>query len=863
TPEGYTAGGRPLRFFHFSGFAPERPHLLSKYPLSTPRVLLSELPAVAELCAGYMERLRANGYDECIGLSYTFGRTADGLRLDFALRALARFELKDAEAEGRPARVPDPFEPDGAKEFRRWANEPDPSAPRFTRYLVALHRKRPDIAHAFPDLRGWDGERYKEFLLDPNRPEPVIEAELLAPLRRPEPAQRPDSAWTPGGVNVAGYFRAETGVGEGARLLVNALRTAGVPSAVVSFADTHNRQQDPFVVPPGEAVYDTNIVCVNADELPRFAGTVGAPLLDGRYTIGMWAWEVEEFPVPHRASAHLVDEIWMGSRHSAAAVGRYVNKPVLSFPLPVVVPEPPRLDRHTLGLPEGYVFLFCFDYASVAERKNPVGLIEAFCRAFSPGEGPTLVLKSVNGHRHITELERVRTAAGSRPDIVIRDGYVEAGHQHALIAACDAYVSLHRAEGFGLTMAEAMALGKPVIATAYSGNLEYMDERNSFLVPADLVPIPSGHDPYPTTARWAAPDLDAAAEAMRRVHDDPAEAAKRARRAADDIRRDHGPAAAVPFLVARLEVARRSRPGRIPAPNPDMQRLLDGPDVRSATNRGALAHTFRKGVLRVLQHYRDHQRQVDRALLDQIEDLETRRRADLAGISAQLHSGLENLRRWADERQSTVDHLADRVARLDDEITAGPYLSDRDALVTTDDEGREVFGYRNGTAASSPGEVYRRIEDLFRGPEPFIRERQRVYLDLLAAHQPVVDFGCGRGEILDLLVEAGVDHVGVDLDVGMVARCRQKGHTVEHADALDWLRRRPDASLGAVFSAQFIEHIGRDDLMALLGEARRALRPGGIFVAETVNPHSSRALKAFWLDLTHVHPIYPEMALAL
>ena len=141
---------------------------------------------------------------------------------------------------------------------------------------------------------------------------------------------------------------------------------------------------------------------------------------------------------------------------------------------------------------------------------------------------------------------------------------------------------------------------------------------------------------------------------------------------------------------------------------------------------------------------------------------------------------------------------------------------------------------------------------------------QRPYLELLDGHAPVLDFGCGRGEMLDLLRERGVAYHGVDVDEAMIARCRAKGHSeVEVAGASAHLASVADGSYGAIFSAQVIEHLPYAELDDLLRLAARKLRPGGLFIAETVNPHAPAALRMFWTDLTHHHPIYPEVALSL
>ncbi len=157
-------------------------------------------------------------------------------------------------------------------------------------------------------------------------------------------------------------------------------------------------------------------------------------------------------------------------------------------------------------MPDRFALLFIFDFLSVLERKNPLGLVDAFTRAFRPDEGPMLVIKTINGDLRLSDLERLRAVAGDRRDVLIVDRYYTEEQKNALVGACDCYVSLHRSEGFGLTMAEAMALGKPVIATGYSGNLHFMTPENSYLVDYVRVNVPTGCEPYPTTACWAEPE---------------------------------------------------------------------------------------------------------------------------------------------------------------------------------------------------------------------------------------------------------------------------------------------------------------------------------------------------------------------
>lgn len=454
---------------------------------------------------------------------------------------------------------------------------------------------------------------------------PWISDVLRAPI--PEPA----------GVNIIGYVHAENGVGEGARMLTRALDAAGVKRSVLAFDATDSRQDAAFEADDAPE-HPVNIVCVNADQFRNFANG-HADLLDGRYTIGVWNWEVERLPDEMATSAELVDEIWVSSEHTANAVRAATDKPVFVSPIPVEVRPAPERSRAELGLTEGFVFLFCFDFDSVFERKNPIGVIEAFSRAFTDGDGPQLIIKSVRGDAHPEELAALRAAASSRSDIHAFDGYVSSDELRALMVSSDAYVSLHRAEGYGLTIAEAMSYGKPVVATAYSGNLEFMDETNSWPVGYDLVQIAPGSPPYPTDARWAEPDLDAAAVAMREIVSDPSEAKVRGERAAADIARLKPPAARASFLLDRLEAIAEARPAPPPpppAPKPAMEpvrpvssvalaeirSLIEaGPDLDSSSRAPKLSRRLRRFVLRLLRHHDEHRERLDEAFISAIDEV--------------------------------------------------------------------------------------------------------------------------------------------------------------------------------------------------------------------------------------------------
>jgi glycosyltransferase involved in cell wall biosynthesis/SAM-dependent methyltransferase len=628
------------------------------------------------------------------------------------------------------------------------------------------------------------------------------------------------------GVNVVGFFRAEFGQGEAARRVVAALDRAGFPVRTITYDRIPHRQEHPFDERPSDGLFPTNIVCLNAEHLLAFTRGEERELLRGRYTVGLWFWETNRLPPELRQALDFVDEVWVASPFVAEAISAETSKPVLTFPLPVVKPEPSGLTRADVGLPkDAFVFAYAFDFFSTIQRKNPLGLIEAYTRAFSPGDGAMLYLKSINGDRVPEDLARLKAAAADRPDIAIEDGFVEARRLTALSELCDCYVSLHRSEGFGLTIAEAMAFGKPAIATGYSGNLAFMDDEDGYLVPYSLTTLKTAVGPYPAGTIWAEPDLDEAARLMRQVFDDPAQARERGQRGQKRVETRQSVDGAAAFLAERvpqLEQLRTERDARETAGTHAARFLTHGPSLSwdAPSRSGTVGRLWRRLLMRLLRPYTVRQRELETLLV----------------------SGVDELERARDRLERVTERLGESLDHLQAKLHARPYTAEPD------------------DRATSP---YAAFEDIFRGPEERVRELLEPYVELLRGHEPVLDLGCGRGELLELLSEAGIEARGVDSDQGMVERSRSKRLAVEQGDAVSYLEQLPEGSLGAVVAVHVIEHLAYTDLRRLLELSSRALRPGGLFIAETVNPHSIPAFKTFWVDPTHRAPIFPEVASAL
>jgi glycosyltransferase involved in cell wall biosynthesis len=355
-------------------------------------------------------------------------------------------------------------------------------------------------------------------------------------------------------MNVVGHFRGEFGVAEASRSLVTAARAGGVDVALVAAGTIHASGGDLRLADEigSVAPHPINVLGVNANDTVALLDDLGPGITDGRYAIGFWFWELAGFPSVWLPAVDAVDEVWVASGFVRDAVAAITSKPVTNVRLAVDATPSRPYTRAEFDLPDDpFVFLFTFSFNSYVARKNPDGVVDAFRAAFPAGDRRAfLLMKSMNGDKAPHLMAALEEAVAGDGRIRLLDGSMGRDAVFGLESVCDSYVSLHRSEGFGLGLAESMALGKPVIGTAYSGNLEFMDETTSLLVDHRLVPVGPREYPFPEGQVWADPDVEAAARHMRRLVEDRAFARDLGARAAARMR-DEFSAAAVGAGIAR------------------------------------------------------------------------------------------------------------------------------------------------------------------------------------------------------------------------------------------------------------------------------------------------------------------------
>ena len=422
-----------------------------------------------------------------------------------------------------------------AQRWREWLRAPvlgteaTVRLPRAT-YLLWQHHEQLQRAFNLQTEKGlhglslWSAEVWKT-----QRELAWIDQDISLPRRNTRPKDG-----RPFGLNLIGFAFGELGIGEDVRMAVAACEAASIPFAVINInPGDAARQADRIlfnhVADTAEQVdpapYAFNLFCLTAFDTSRVFLERGNELFSGRYNIGWWPWELPVWPKNWNCVFDLVDEVWAATQFTytmyldAAARSLSTSPSVSLMPMPATIDRLTHVTRETLGIPEEkFLFLYVFDFNSYLARKNPFATVLAFRHAFDEKDDSVgLVLKTMNADPFDPKWNEFIQECAKDARITIIDKTLERGEVLGLIEACDAYISLHRSEGFGRTLAEAMLLGKPVIATNFSGNVDFLTDKTGFPVEWRRVAVSPGDYPYVTTddfAWWADPLAESAATNM-------------------------------------------------------------------------------------------------------------------------------------------------------------------------------------------------------------------------------------------------------------------------------------------------------------------------------------------------------------
>ena len=327
----------------------------------------------------------------------------------------------------------------------------------------------------------------------------------------------------PEGINLIGNIKGSSGLGQSARLLALELESTKYPVDIVqhSISDKLNISDttyDEKLAKQGQ--YGINIFHINMHEFATAYMQLGKNIWDNHYNIGFWLWELEEFPDEWIPCINLLDEIWTPAEFVSESIRKKTDKPVVTIPYYVTAPVKPEYDRTYFNLPnDQFLFMMLFDSGSMIERKNPMAVIEAYKKAFNKDENVGLVIK-MNGYNE-DDVNYIYSLLEGYDNIhIITDSFSKV-EVNSLIRTVDVVVSLHRAEGFGLVLAEAMINETPCIATNWSANTEFMNEDVACMVDYDIVTIDREIGPYAPGNHWAEAKVEQAAGFMRKLYDDP------------------------------------------------------------------------------------------------------------------------------------------------------------------------------------------------------------------------------------------------------------------------------------------------------------------------------------------------------
>lgn len=504
--------GKNLFFFHFSGVDTSNVEVISRHMGPRPRPYGRSGLIAVSLIAAYVRCLRPKaGQRDWVNDSRVLSNsTSSGLQLLNNERAELRRRVAFG-SEQSAIRLLANFLP---------STTIGPSRRRKTRIEKAFGLLKNTIRSLLPKV----SQLFRRLLVSSNwsRKENFNTSLLISPVS-------------------LSYSSAAFGVGQAGQRLRKVLRLTFPGLETIDLDPDSGGIESGKSIPNFQKI-ETLFLSTNADQTHSALGAVkhfGAP---GR-VIANWHWELSAVPTWFDSATRLVDEIWVTSEFQRAALAASINRPVRLISLPLfdsAIHEQIAEEHKDLYNDTFFRFLSIIDLASVFQRKNPIGVIEAFTLAF-PKPGRAELVMKLSGHEKNPEaVKQIRLKAAGRNDIRIITRTLTQYDLQKLIRESGAFVSLHRSEGLGLNISDAMAHGLPTIVTNYGGCTDFVSETTAFPISFHLAPVGDGSWPYNPLASWAEPDLDDAVATMRFVAENPDQARYRGMQGRDLLQKTFG-----------------------------------------------------------------------------------------------------------------------------------------------------------------------------------------------------------------------------------------------------------------------------------------------------------------------------------
>ena len=544
TETGWLVDEQPLRFFHFSGINVGQPERLSKH---TTRFNGNLQPALQAIVQQYIDKLIKFGYGVEPYKGYSYSRFANGIAISDIMRRCYR-DLDQPWLE-------DPF-----NSFDHYLNRPSKAIPEsapanhpwlITNLMYYIWSQRQDLQREFNLNQESDRLRFCYWYIESVPVEYDIDYYFILPIVE-KITQNYSNQLQPRSlakdICVVGYLNAEISVGQSGRMVAMGLQELGVKLSGYNVLLNVIARQAPSPIDDvmvQKIKAPIQVYNVNADQLGLVRQDLRHKTRQDSYKISMPFWELSKFPQEWVANLHGINEIWAGSRFVQASLQLALSVPVFFLPTAVVLsPFTPR-PRSYFKLPDQtFLFHFNFDLSSYAPRKNPQAAIAAYRLAFrnyNPGVPTALVIKTrgVDHQGNNRNLEQLQEAIADEPDIYLINQQLSHPEAFALMDCCDCYISLHRSEGFGLTLAEAMLLEKPVISTDYSGTTDFVNQQTGFPVNYKMIPVGENEYPFWQNQHWAEADINHAAWLMRKIISDETTTSKIAHAGKQKILQDY------------------------------------------------------------------------------------------------------------------------------------------------------------------------------------------------------------------------------------------------------------------------------------------------------------------------------------